>query len=109
MSGTDALERKILALERIYNAQRSGLLPHSNILTMDARGKTPEGATLVLQEELTRRGVSLGDFEAAGLDIVHINLWWLEGRSVRFGDRAMGMDGGIRHPAESIDVSKMSS
>ncbi len=109
MSGTDALERKIGALERIYNAQRSGLLPHTNILTMDARGKTEQGAAVVLREELARRDVTLEDFEAAGLDVLHINLWWLEGRSVRFGDRAMGMDGGIRHPAESIDVSKMSS
>ena len=109
MSGADALERKIQALEHICNAQRSGLLPHTNILTMDARGKTEQGAAAVLCEELARRGVALEDFEDAGLEVLHINLWWLEGRSVRFGDRAMGMDGNIRHPVESIDVSKMSS
>ena len=43
MRGADGLERKVLALERIIDAQRSGLLQHSTIMTMDSRGKTEEG------------------------------------------------------------------
>lgn len=87
MSATDALERKILALERILNAQRSGLLQHSTIMTLDSRGKTKEGAAQVLREELDRRGLSLQDFEDAGLDFIHLNLWWAEGRSVSTSDK----------------------
>ena len=109
MSTTDALERKVLALERILGAQRSGLLPHTNIITMDSRGKSPEGASQVLQEELERRGVSLTDFEAAGLEVFHLNLWWAEGRAVRFGDKAMGLDKCSTGASRPIDVAKMSS
>lgn len=109
MSTTDALERKVLALERILGAQRSGLLPHTNIITMDSRGKSPEGASLVLQEELERRGVSLTDFEAAGLEVSHLNLWWAEGRAVRFGDKAMGLDKGATAGSRPIDVAKMAT
>lgn len=82
MRGADGLESKVLALERIIDAQRSGLLQHSTIMTMDSRGKTQEGATQVLQEELDRRGLCLQDFEDAGLDFIHLNLWWAEGRDV---------------------------
>lgn len=89
MSGTDALERKILALERIFNAQRSGLLPHTTIMTMDRRGKTEEGAAQVLQEELERRGLNLQDFEDAGLEFMHLNLWWAEGRDVSTSHNAI--------------------
>lgn len=82
MRGADGLERKVLALERIIDAQRSGLLQHSTIMTMDSRGKTKEGAAQVLQGELERRGLCLQDFEDAGLDFIHLNLWWAEGRDV---------------------------
>ena len=109
MSTTDALERKVLALERILGAQRSGLLPHTNIITMDSRGKSPEGASQVLQEELERRGVSLTDFDAAGLEVSHLNLWWAEDRAVRFGDKAMGLDKGTTAGSRPIDVAKMST
>lgn len=108
MSTADALERKVLALERIIGAQRSGLLPHTNIITMDRRGKTPEGAAQVLQEELEQRGLSLTDFEASGLEVSHLNLWWAEGRAVRFGDKAMGLERGINPGSRHIDVAKMS-
>ena len=87
MNGTDALERKILALERLLNAQRSGLLQHSTIMTLDSRGKTKKGAAQVLREELDRRGLSIQDFEDAGLDFIHLNLWWAEGRSVSTSEK----------------------
>lgn len=88
MSNTDHLERKIRALERIFDAQRSGLLQHSTIMTLDSRGKTEEGASQVLQEELERRGLTLQDFEDAGLDFIHLNLWWAEGRDVSPSEQA---------------------
>lgn len=88
MSGADGLERKVLALERIFNAQRSGLLQHSTIMTTDGRGKTPEGAARVLHDELERRGVCLQDFEDAGIDFIHLNLWWAEGRDVSASEQA---------------------
>lgn len=88
MRGADGLERKVLALERIIDAQRSGLLQHSTIMTMDSRGKTEEGAAQVLQEELERRGLCLQDFEDAGLDCIHLNLWWAEKRDVSHSEQA---------------------
>ena len=87
MSGADGLERKVLALERLLKAQECGLLAHSTIMTFDRRGRTKDGAALVLREELERRGLALEDFEAAGMDLIHVNLWWADGRNVRFGDR----------------------
>lgn len=66
-------------------------------------------ADQVLQEELERRGVSLTDFEAAGLEVSHLNLWWAEGRAVRFGDKAMGLDKGATAGSRPIDVAKMST
>lgn len=88
MSNTDHLDRKIRALERIFDAQRSGLLQHTTIMTLDSRGKTEEGASQVLQEELERRGLTLQDFEDAGLDFNHLNLWWAEGRDVSATEQA---------------------
>ena len=109
MRGTDGLERKVLALERIFDAQRSGLLQHSTIMTMDSRGRTEGGAAQVLQEELERRGLCIQDFEAAGLDFIHLNLWWAEGRAVRFGDKAMGLDRCSTAGPRPLDVAKMSA
>ena len=86
MSNADGLERKVVALERLLNAQESGL-NNSVIMTFDRRGSTQSGAEIVLREELERRGLSPEDFLAAGMDIKHVNLWWAEGRNVRFGDR----------------------
>lgn len=88
MRGADGLERKVLALERIIDAQRSGLLQHSTIMTMDSRAKSQEGEAQVLQEELERRGLCLQDFEDAGLDFIHLNLWWAEGRDVSATEQA---------------------
>ena len=88
MRGADGLERKVLALERIIDAQRSGLLQHTTIMTMDRRGRTDEGAAHVLQEELERRGLCIQDFEDAGLEFIHLNLWWAEGRDVSHSEQA---------------------
>lgn len=98
MSGTDGLERKVLALERIIDAQRSGLLQHSTIMTMDRRGRTKEGEAQVLQEELERRGLCLQDFEDAGMDFIHLNLWWAEGRNVSSSEQAWKFLNHINEP-----------
>ena len=101
MSNTDHLERKIRALERIFDAQRSGLLQHTTIMTLDNRGKTEEGASQVLQEELERRGLTLQDFEDAGLDFIHLNLWWAEGRDVSPSEQAWKY---LNHGSQSPSV-----